>query len=244
MTSFIQTVLRGTHPSWRDLLTSALATLDDQYIKALTQHSDWLPGATRLLAAFSLPLTQTRTILYGESPYPRHQSANGYAFWDGAVTDIWSPQGLSKAVNRATSLRNFIKMLLVSDHVLCPTNTGTQAVAALDTRRYCQSLDQLFNRMIHQGFLLLNVSPVLSARSKLDEARQWLGFHDVLLSALARQTTPPQLLLFGKIADRLQGLNILKSFEVLYAEHPYNLSFITNPQVLAFFKGSKLLDAT
>ena len=44
--------------------------------------------------------------------------ANGYAFWDAAVNELWSDNGLSKAVNRATSLRNFIKMLLVTEGAL------------------------------------------------------------------------------------------------------------------------------
>jgi uracil-DNA glycosylase len=68
-----------------------------------------------LFAAFAQPLDRVRYVLVGEGPYPRAESATGVCFMDGAVGDLWSEAGLSKPVNRATSLRNFMKMLLVAD---------------------------------------------------------------------------------------------------------------------------------
>ena len=48
-----------------------------------------------------------------------------------------------------------------------------------------------------------------------------------------------QAVLFGQIAFK-----ILKSYQFkgLIAEHPYNMSFITNPDVLNFFKPLDLLN--
>ena len=84
----MQFFLKGTHPTWHPRLTNALGAMDPTYLASLKQSNIWLPGMQYLLAAFSEPLTSTRYILFGESPYPRAESANGQAFWDAAVGDI------------------------------------------------------------------------------------------------------------------------------------------------------------
>src|SRR5690349_3968920 len=110
--------MASVHPSWQSCLHSALQSMDKAYLDALASTPDWLPGPDKIFNAFSLPVSKVNYLLFGESPYPRAASANGYAFWDAAVSDLWSPQGLSKKVNRATSLRNFLKMLLVAEGLL------------------------------------------------------------------------------------------------------------------------------
>ncbi|MCD8542804.1 MAG: hypothetical protein LRY69_05290 [Gammaproteobacteria bacterium] len=95
-------------------MEQALGRMDEQYLEFLLSDTRWLPGMDKVFNAFMLPFEQVNYILLGESPYPRAASANGYAFWDQSVGEIWSTNGLSKSVNRATSLRNFIKMLLVA----------------------------------------------------------------------------------------------------------------------------------
>ena len=78
---------------------------DPAYLSALAEDH-FLPTQGRLFAAFSQPLEEVRYVLVGEGPYPREESATGVCFMDGAVRELWSTQGLSKPVNRATSLRN------------------------------------------------------------------------------------------------------------------------------------------
>ena len=97
------------HANWLPLIEDALTQVNPTYLSHLQDH-DWLPGKRSVFNAFSIPLNKTRYILFGESPYPRPASANGYAFWDAAVTNLWSNTGLSKPVNRATSLRHIMKM--------------------------------------------------------------------------------------------------------------------------------------
>ena len=98
------------------------------YLDSL-ENTGFLPTQGRLFAAFSLPVGQVRFVLMGEGPYPREASASGYCFMDGAVQELWSADGLSKPVNRAVSLRNFIKMLLV-DRLLLGNTAVTMSVAA------------------------------------------------------------------------------------------------------------------
>lgn len=226
-----------THPQWHTLLTTALNCMDQSYLTSLGQTADWLPGWQQLFAAFSQPLANTRYILLGESPYPRLQSANGYAFWDASVGAIWQPHGLSKAVNRATSLRNFIKMLLLARGDLTDS-LSQEAIAGLDKSAYWSTMEQLFGAMLNKGFLLLNASLVYRDNEVRFHAKQWQPFMDSLFQQLAHLKPLRHMILFGRIASQVPNAHL---FPCLVAEHPYNISFITNPDVLAFFKPLDLL---
>src|SRR5690348_6563289 len=101
MTSYHSLNLNTVDNSWKSCITDALNQLDPQYLEKLLQNEHWLPGPDKIFNAFSLPVDKVNYVLFGESPYPRAHSANGYAFWDAAVAELWSPTGLSKPVNRA-----------------------------------------------------------------------------------------------------------------------------------------------
>ena len=77
-----------------------------------------MPGIDQLFSAFRRDRHNLRYILIGESPYPRAESANGIAFYDAAVNALWSETGLSKPVNRATSMRNIIKTALLAEGLI------------------------------------------------------------------------------------------------------------------------------
>lgn len=227
--------------SWVPIVKKAWQVLSSEYQQKLLT-SDYLPGAQNLFRAFSLPLEKTHYILFGESPYPRKQSANGYAFWDAAVQELWSNTGLSKQVNRATSLRNLIKMMLLANHHLDAAHLTSEAIAQLPKEKFVQTGSQLFESFLRHGFLLLNLNLVLSQTDKKIEAREWLKFHQVILEQLcAYGRQDIQLVIFGKIADQLNRLEVCRHFSMLVAEHPYNLSFISNSRVLDFFEKMDLL---
>ncbi len=230
-------LIEATHPDWQDLLYKALQSVDSHYLLELEKSANWLPGLNSIFAAFSIPLSATNYILLGESPYPRPQSANGYAFWDNSVQQLWSDSGLSKEVNRATSFRNWLKMLLLARGDL-DNDFSQPAIASLDKSQYWQTGDEFFNSLLKKGFLLLNASLVFSENKVQFHARHWRPFIHNLLSQLA-EYKHLQLILFGQIAKQVSEVNF---FTCLIAEHPYNLSFITNPQVLAYFKPLDLLN--
>lgn len=231
-------LIEKTHPQWHEMLFKALKAVDKDYLAQLQSNKDWLPGIHSLFAAFSLPLSDTKYILLGESPYPRQKSANGYAFWDAAVHSLWSNTGLSKEVNRATSLRNWIKMMLIARGDL-QNDCSQPAIAALDKTEYWQTADQFFSSLVKKGFLLLNASLVYSEDKVRFHARHWQPFMHSLFSQLAGYNQTLPFILFGRIAEEVPEANF---FPCLIAEHPYNLSFITNPKVLAFFKPLDLLN--
>jgi uracil-DNA glycosylase len=226
------------HPSWLGDLRKCLALMDRSYLQYLADNSGYVPADTQLFNVFSLPKTDVHFILLGESPYPREESANGFAFWDANVGSIWSDTGMSKAVNRATSLRNFIKMLLRAEGMLPPLYNKNM-IAALSKDGLCQNLDDLFIKMLKQGFLLLNASLVWSSDKPVSwHAKNWYPVIHALLVQLLSENPNIRLLLFGKIAQKFKHL---PSQQCIVAEHPYVLSFIENPDVLNFFKPLQLL---
>lgn len=240
------------HESWHDVLLQGLNALESSHPDYLTAlaNSSFLPSQHRLFSAFSIPLSDVKYILMGEGPYPRELSATGYCFMDGAVTQLWSSDpnaGLSKEVNRATSLRNFIKMLMVADgQINVDTSVGAIAPLAQLMRSqphvYVQTMSDLQGNFIKQGFLMLNASLVF--RSTVEpavDARAWHVFLDLVLHSLAQQAQKPNLILWGKIADRLMTIPAVSELNVLASEHPYNLSFIRNQTMQQLFSSFQLL---
>jgi uracil-DNA glycosylase len=241
-------------PSWHAVLLRGLmaaAAADPQYFTSLAvQH--YLPTERRLLAAFAQPLDRVRYVLVGEGPYPRAESATGVCFMDGAVGSLWSAEaggGLSKPVNRATSLRNFMKMLLVADGQLTAANSNAQALASIAARARAsastviQTLRELQDNLTRQGFLLLNAALVFRPHvPPAIEAKAWQPFVNVILESLLQRPAPaPTLVLWGKIAEQISRLPASTQFPRAVAEHPYNLSFISNQDMQALFRPMHLL---
>lgn len=232
-------MLSKIHPQWLPIVEKALKNIPPAYLSCLENTTDWLPGPENIFNAFSLPKEKTRYILFGESPYPRAASANGYAFWDAAVTHIWNEKGLSKAVNRATSLRNWIKMLLYANGSLS-TDFSQQAIATLDKNQWIQTLDELFQKLQTFGFLLLNASLVLSNRPVQKDVMIWRPFMASVLQQLAAEKSGVTVILLGNKAQAMASF-CFPPLTCFSSEHPYQLSFITNTKIVDFFKPFDLL---
>ncbi|MBX3709222.1 MAG: uracil-DNA glycosylase [Gammaproteobacteria bacterium] len=233
--------LKVVDSSWTKYLQKSLAKMDPSYLKQLAASSHWLPGPDKIFNAFSLPLNKVNYVLFGESPYPRRESANGYAFWDASVKELWSPTGLSKKVNRATSLRNILKMLLVAEGLINENLTGQETIAKINKHSLVQTNDELFTNFIQHGFLLLNATPVLQSDKPQRDANAWYPFIKELLDSLLQKRPQIKFILLGRIAHTIDHLINNYKLDKLYAEHPYNLSFISNQKVLAFFRPLHLL---
>ncbi len=235
--------INAVHGQWRAPLARSLERMEPDYLQDLLNRPDWLPGPERMLAAFRRDRAGCRYLLFGESPYPRAASANGIAFQDAAVDTLWSEGGLSKAVNRATSLRNLLKTALIAEGLIEPSPDGSvpqSRIAALDKSGLIDSLDEFFLRLETRGVLAFNALPVLrDGLSKTREARRWEGFLDRLLEEL--QGDGITLILWGKIAERILALPGARGHAVLQAEHPYNIGFIHNPDMQALFARWRLL---
>lgn len=225
---------------------------DPGYLPTLVKDV-YLPEGGRLFAAFMQPLDAVRYVLVGEGPYPRAESATGVCFMDGAVKSLWSEKGLSKQVNRATSLRNFMKMLLVVEGLLLPEQTSGNALqsiavdAAAPDSTLIQTRSELQDNLLSNGFLLLNASLVFRPSvPPVKDAKAWQPLMRKVLQALADHAAAPQkplptLVLWGKVAEVMNGLPQTGQFPKAISEHPYNLTFIANPVMQALFKPMRLL---
>jgi len=234
---------------WKDILNEALEAVDADYLSQLIKSDAWLPGIDNLFSAFRRNRLGVRYVLIGESPYPRAQSANGIAFYDAAVDALWSETGLSKSVNRATSLRNIIKTALLAEGYIESDSQGkiSQAsIAAVDKSGMVQTMADLFQSLENNGFLMLNATPVLHPERKPSlEAKYWHEFLLRLLESLAASANQTiTLVLWGKIAELIEPLEAASGYQKLVCEHPYNLSFIQNPAMQSLFRDLKLLIET
>jgi uracil-DNA glycosylase len=245
------------HASWTPVICAGLQAMHDNdpaYLAALaTSATQILPSKARIFAAFAQPIEAVRFVLIGEGPYPREESATGVSFMDGAVSSLWSENGLSSKINRATSLRNFMKMLLVAEGWLDETHTTKDALqAGLKTAQraqvaFIQTLAELEAKLHSHGFLLLNASLVYrSDVAPMVDAKAWRPMMRQILLALnhlqvSAGAKPIELILWGKIAEQLQQIPEAGLFVQRIAEHPYNLSFVQNKSVQTLFRPMHLL---
>lgn len=246
--SVINQLLKSSsvHDEWVTPLTNALLTVNQSYLDKLIENNHWLPGPQKIFAAFQRDLSRCQYILFGESPYPRKTSANGIAFYDAAVTELWSEKGLSKGVNKATSLRNIMKTALLSQGLITAEVDGKipqSTIAALNKQNLIQSVAQLFSALQKKGFLLFNATPVLHPdRKPSQEARYWSDFVNQLLIEIKHQKNDlPILVLWGQIAQQIEDMPAALHFTKLRSEHPYNISFIKNDAMQQLFKQLNLL---
>ncbi|MFC5475298.1 uracil-DNA glycosylase [Paraherbaspirillum soli] len=251
----IREALQVAHSSWQPIVLEGLRAVAQAHPAYLSDLAltDYLPTEGRLFAAFAQPLNAVRYVLVGEGPYPRPASATGVCFMDGAVGSLWSEKGLSKQVNRATSLRNFMKMLLVADGQLAVDSTTGDAMVAVAQRAQgtastmIQALADLQGNMTAHGFLLLNATLVFRPDvPPVKEAKAWQPFMQAVLRGIAdhaerHAVALPTLVLWGKIAEQLNAYPLTARFPKAVAEHPYNLTFIANTGMQALFGPMQLL---
>jgi len=228
-------------PSWHDILEEGLLQIDKNYLEFILSEN-YLPSRGRIFNAFkTLPKEKVKYILFGQDPYPREQSAIGYAFIDGAVKNIFSKNGLSKEVNRATSLRNFTKMALVANGLLDRDNTSKEAIAKIDKSALIDSIYELKDNFEKNGVLLLNTALVYESKEKSNyHIKMWKPFIKYLLENIDKDIT---LILFGNAAKKIKkDFNPKQSSIEL--EHPYNVSFITSNIAIELFAPMRLYNLT
>jgi len=228
--------------SWESILKTSYAQLEDEYRVFLEKDEGYFPDASNYLNAFkTLPREKVKYILFGQDPYPRKESAGGYAFIDEKVETIFSDRGLSKEVNRATSLRNFIKMALLARGDLSMDDTSQEAISRVNKTALIHSISELRMNFEKNGVLLLNTALIFTdKKSSNKHVKAWRPFMQKLLEML--EADAPKLILFGTHAKELKRKLPLEKFETIEVEHPYNHTFIYNEEVLKLFAPMRLLE--
>ncbi len=223
--------------SWQEIIEYAYGGLSPEYREFLEKDEGYFPTFSNFLNVFhTLSLDKTKYILFGQDPYPRQKSANGYAFIDANVKSIFSLKGFSKEVNKATSLRNFFKMLLLCDGYLKENNLTQEAISKIDKSEFINSIDELRLNFERNGILLLNTALVFTCKedTKL-HVKEFRVFMQRLLSRLTEYNI--ELILFGSMAkDVKKSLPSALEFKTIETLHPYNIGFIADKKVQEFFK--------
>jgi uracil-DNA glycosylase len=75
--------------------------------------------------------------------------------WLNQHSDLWSKTGFSKEVNRAASLRNWLKMMLVARGDL-QEDYSQAAIAAIDKSQYWQTAERFFTLLGNVPEVFLN----------------------------------------------------------------------------------------
>ena len=228
--------------SWSEIIEYSYDGLSLKYRKFLEKNNGYFPDFYNFLNSFStLPLEKTKYILFGQDPYPRKESANGYAFIDANIKTIFSDKGFSKEVNRATSLRNFLKMLLLSQGYLSADDLTQRAISAISKQKMIYSINDLRLNFEKNGILLLNSSLIFTSKddTKL-HIKEFKPFLKRLLSRIDQNRVT--LILFGKMAQEIKKIFPKNNnFATLEAIHPYNIDFIYDKKVHTFFKPLPLI---
>ena len=228
--------------SGETILSQAYASSEAEYQRFLEEDKNYFPSKENYFNAFkTLHKNRVKYIFFGQGPYPRKESAGGYSFIDTKVQNLFSPSGLSKEVNRATSLRNFIKMALVASERLKAEDTSQEAIRKLDKTEMIDSIEALRLNFEKNGVLLLNTALIFTdKKSSAKHIKAWKPFVQTLLNAL--EENAPSLILFGTHAKDLKKQFSLDVFDTIELEHPYNHTFISNPKALKLFGPMKLLE--
>ena len=228
--------------SWESVLKEAYASLDESYKTFLERDKNYFPDASNYFNAFkTLPPENVKYILFGQDPYPRRESAGGYAFIDEKVERLFSENGLSKEVNRATSLRNFMKMALIARGDLDKEEVSQESISQIDKSALIDSIHDLRLNFEKNGVLLLNTALIFTDKKDSSKhVKAWRPFIQTLLRSLESEN--PKLILFGTHAKELKKKLDLAKFDTIELEHPYNHTFIHNKKALDLFGPMHLLE--
>jgi uracil-DNA glycosylase len=229
------------HNSWHTIIEKAYHALAPEYRKFLKDDLHYFPDKYNFLNAFkTLPKQEMHYILFGHEPYPLKESAGGYAFIDMKVKKIFDEKGLSKEVNHATSLKNFIKMALIAKGSLHPLHTTQEAIRRIPKEGLIETIEELRGNFEKNGVLLLNRALIFTQKeASKQHIEAWQPFIVSLLQALVNEKIT--LILLGNHAKALGKLLPLDRFKQIVLEHPHNASFISNQDVLKLFRPMDLL---
>lgn len=224
----------------RDSLNQVLETLPERKVKEMNiilQDKTLIPKKEKIFNGYNISVEDLKFIIVGESPYPREESATGHAFIDGGVKNIWSSEGLSKEVNKATSLRNLFKTALVADGFTIPEKTRKQDIKKIENKIFVQTMTDLHRNLNNNGVALLNMCLSLrGGKVNASDVLLWENIMDRFLLNIVIKNPNVILVLWGNIAKRVKKLNSFSYFQYIESEHPYNNSFIDNKKMQHFLK--------
>lgn len=228
-------------------LMSELSIDDKKTLETILLDPTLIPTKENVFNGFkNIQVNNLKYIIFGESPYPRNESACGYAFIDNSVDTIWENGNLSKQVNKATSLRNLMKTSLVAEGLLNKNHTSKKDIESIIwdgcSVDVVNDIHKLRTNLENNGVALLNICLSFRKGKVLkDDVKFWLSFMDRFLYYLHKENPDVKLVLWGGIAKQIKKMESYYLFSSIESEHPYNVSFIKNKEMQNFLKEIKFL---
>lgn len=178
----------------------------------ITKNKDWekflgeerektLPSLENTFVALNnIKHNEVQVVIFGQDPYPREQSAIGYAFWDGAVKswdDALSP-----------SIRNIFKSVLVSKNYVESTAKIAE-IRKVVKKENILGPDDFFKNSIKQGVLWLNASLTFTSVDKKDLERHlkfWKPIIEKIIEVLVNENEKLVFIFWGSKAKDFQKI--------------------------------------
>ncbi len=162
----LSALFSGGAEAWEPLLSPALVASPDVHtFLAPTRAREIVPVRELTFQALKAnPPSRVRVVVFGQSPYPRVESATGIAMFDNSFTD-WNDAKFGKV----TSIRCIVKAAAMREHGV-PKATSTAELRALIARHGVVPPAEWFQSMLVQGVLLLNASLTASTNDSISTA--------------------------------------------------------------------------
>ena len=204
---FENRLLSAAHPSWHSVLRQALQKMDPCFLECLRCCPDhWLPRPEKCFAAFEKPKQNVRVVWLGESPYLRRASATGLSFQDGRVDKLFcSDGGLSKNVNKATSLRAILKAWFVATGRLDHQKTNKEHIEKdVQERADLHATGTFRARPVPRlAVVECRIESIFGRTTKMDKEAQidkWKPFVEHVLRSLAQESRVAHVRAYGRLS--------------------------------------------
>ncbi len=196
------------HADWHGFLSAEMqkkiADTEQQIV-----HSDYTPGAAKVLHFLSVPLKKVKVVIVGQDPYPQPGVATGRAFEVGTLASWTTPFGNS-------SLKNILRAIYKA-------YTGKiirygELKTKLDHEFPVLPPSQLFASWESQGVLLLNTSFTCRIGEPASHATIWSGFSKSLFEYIYSFNPDSTWFLWGNHAR--QAIPDLPVHKTICSGHP------------------------
>jgi uracil DNA glycosylase len=149
---------------------------------------------------------KVQVVVFGQDPYPRKESATGYAFWDGKIKDWSNPL--------SPSFKNIIKSILIHNNMVTQNSNIKEMRDALKKNNVFKP-DEFFKNSIENGLIWLNASLTFESKdqSSLNKhLRFWKPIIEVIIDNILLEIESVIFIFWGskslKFKDYIEKKNI------------------------------------
>jgi uracil DNA glycosylase len=145
-------------PYWFEVLYPIIVNLKNYEYFLMDENRFYPDFINRFNAVNNIDFNNdVQIVVFGQDPYPRKESAIGYAFWDGKIVSWDSPL--------SPSFRNIIKSILINEN-LVNRESKIKEIRDIIKKNNIFSPDDFFRNSIKKGVIWLNASLTFEAKSQ------------------------------------------------------------------------------